>query len=126
MTTSPALDLILSVKDYRQITINTFQGYIDKDINGKYPQKAIKIDFKLWIKENQGAINISTQMIIKQYCILRSIWINHYENRSRQSKILIKKLVLAIKYDIDLNNQDINHIQQVEKTYGKASSGIQL
>lgn len=40
--------------------------------------------------------------------------------------MLIKKIILATKYDIELLNWDINHIKQVEKTYGKILKVIQL
>ena len=65
-------------------------------------------------------------MIIEQYCIPRGVWIDHYENKSTQSEMLMKKIVSTTKYDIDLPDWDMNHIKQVEETYGKVSRIIQL
>ena len=47
MAGPPALEVILSDKDYCQITIDTFQEYTDEDFEGKHLWGAIKIDFKL-------------------------------------------------------------------------------
>ena len=65
MTTSPAVDTILTTKDYCQITIDIFQEYSDEDFEGKHLWEVIKIDFKLWTKEDWEAINANTWMIIE-------------------------------------------------------------
>lgn len=104
MVSSPTSHIILSEKDYCQITIDIFQGYTDEKFEGKYLWTAIIIDFKLWTKKDQEAINATTWMIIEQYCIPHSIWINHYKNKSTKSEMLMKQLVLATKYDIDFSN----------------------
>ena len=123
-TTSPAVDVILTAKDYCQINIDTFQEYATGDFEGKHLWGAIKIDFKLWTKEDWKAIDATTWMIVEQYCIPRGVWIDHYKNKNTQSEILMKKIVLATKYDIDLSDWDMNRIKQVEKTYGKVSRVI--
>ena len=97
MTTSPTSQVTLSDKDYRQITIDTFQEYADEDFEGTHLWRAIKIDFKLWTKEDWEAIDATTWMIIEQYCIPRGVWIDHYKNKSTQFEMLMKKLVSATK-----------------------------
>ena len=52
MASSPASEVILSDKDYRQIATDMFQGYADEDFEGKLLWKAMKIDIKNWTKEN--------------------------------------------------------------------------
>ena len=65
-------------------------------------------------------------MIIKQYYIPYAVWIDYYENKSIQSEILIKKIVLTTKYYINLPDWNINYIKQVEEIYSKLSKDIQL
>ena len=60
MVSPPALEVILSDEDYRQITIDTFQEYADEDFEGKHLWRAIKIDFKLWTKEDWEVIDTTT------------------------------------------------------------------
>ena len=125
MTSSPALEVIMSDKDYRQIATDTFQGYADEDFEGKLLWEAIKIDFEHWTKENWEAIDDSTWMTIKQHCIPRGVWIDHPGNNDTRSEILMK-LVSATKYDIELKDWDMDRIKDVENTYGKVSRGIDL
>ena len=57
MTTSPASEVPMSDKDYRQIATNTFQGYADDNLEGKLLWESIKMDFKDWTKEQWDVIN---------------------------------------------------------------------
>ena len=52
MTTSPASEVPMSDKDYRQIATNTFQGYADDNFEGELLWESIKIDFEDWTKEH--------------------------------------------------------------------------
>ena len=60
MASSPAPDVILSAKDYRQIATNMFQGYTDERFEGKLLWRSMKIDFKYWTKENWDALDGKT------------------------------------------------------------------
>ena len=62
-------------------------------------------------------------MTIKQHCIPRDVWIDHYGNNGSRSEILMK--LVSTEYDDDLKDWDMNRIKQVEKTYSKVSRGIQ-
>ena len=73
MTTSPASQVIMTDKDYRQIATNMFQGYADKDLEGKLLWESIKMDFKHWTKEQWDAINCKTWSVIKKYYIPRGV-----------------------------------------------------
>ena len=122
MTTSPAADVILTAKDYRQIAIDMFQGYADERFEGKPLWRSMKIDFKDWTKEHWDALDGKTWNKILTYCVPRGVWIEESDN---QSEVLIK-LVSAPTYDIDLEDWDINRINKVAKTYGRVSRGIHL
>ena len=122
MASSPAPDVILSAKDYRQIVIDTFQGYADEEFEGKPLWRALKIDFKDWTKEHWNALNGKTWKKILTYCIPRGIWI---EESNNQSEVLMK-LVSAPTYDIYLEDWDIDCINKVAQTYGKISRVVAL
>ena len=53
MTTLSTLQVTLSDKNYCQITINTFQKYVDKDFEGTHLWKTIKIDFNSGPKKTE-------------------------------------------------------------------------
>ena len=126
MTTSSTPQVIMTDKDYRQIALNTFQGYAEQELEGKLLWESIKMDFKLWTKKEwDAAINGNTWSMIKKYCIPWGIWIDCYEYDSNQSEILMK-LVSAPTYDIDLKDWDMDRINEVTKTFGKISRGIHL
>ena len=122
MTTSPALQIIITDKDYRQIATNMFQGYADERFEGKLLWRSMKIDFKYWTKEHWDALDGKTWNKILTYCIPRGVWIEESDN---QSEVLMK-LVSAPTYDIDLEDWDMDRINKVAKTFGKASRGIHL
>ena len=46
MTISPASQIIMTDKEYRQIATDILQGYADERFEGKFFWKSIKIDFK--------------------------------------------------------------------------------
>lgn len=46
MTISPTLQVIISDKDYCQITSNTSYQYANKNLKGEFFWESIKIDFK--------------------------------------------------------------------------------
>lgn len=50
MTISPALQIIITDKNYCQIATNMFQRYVDKHFEDKPLWKSMKIDFKYWTK----------------------------------------------------------------------------
>ena len=122
MTTSPALDIILSAKDYHKIATNMFQGYADEYFEGKPLLRSIKIDFKYWTKEQWNALDGKIWNKILTYCILRDIWI---EESNNQSEVLMK-FILALMYNIDLEDWDMDFINKVAKTYKKVSKDIAL
>ena len=122
MTTLPALNVILSAKDYRKIATDMFQGYADECFEGKPLWRSMKIDFKYWTKEQWDALDGKTWNKILTYCIPRGVWIEESDN---QSEVLMK-LVSAPTYDIDLEDWDMDRINKVAKTYGKVSRGIAL
>ena len=91
MTTSSTLQVIITDKNYCQIALNMFQGYAEQQLEGKLLWESIKMDFKLWTKEEwDAAINGNTWSMIKKYCIPRGVWIDSYEDDSSQSEILMK------------------------------------
>ena len=122
MTTSPALQIIMTDKDYRQIATNMFQGYVDERFEGKLLWKSMKINFKYWTKEHWDAPDGKTWNKILGYSILRGIWIEESDN---QSEVLMK-LILALMYDIYLEDWDMDHINKVAQTFGKVSKSIYL
>ena len=122
MTTPPASDAIMRPKDYRQIVIDTFQGYADEEFEGKPLWRALKIDFKDWTKEHWDALNGKTWNKILTYCIPRGVWIEESDN---QSEVLMK-LVSAPTYDIYLEDWDMDRINKVAQTYGRVSRVVAL
>ena len=125
MASSPASEVILSDKDYRQIATEMFQGYTDEDFEGKLLWKAMKIDFKNWTKENWDALDGRTWSKIIRFCIPCGIWIEDCDDNSSQSKVLMK-FVSATKYDTELKDWDMDRIKDVQDTYSKVSRGIHL
>ena len=82
------------------------------------------MNFKLWTREEwDAAINGNTWSMIKKYYIPRGIWINSYEDDGNQSKIIMK-LVSSKKYDMRLNDRDMDCIKEVKIEYGKLSKII--
>ena len=73
MTTSHALQVIMTAKNYCQIATNVFQGYADERFEGKDLWKSMKIDFKYWTKEHWDALDGKTWNKILTYCIPRGI-----------------------------------------------------
>lgn len=65
----------------------------------------------------------NTGSMITKYYILRNIWIDSYEYDSSQFEIL-KKLVLAPRYDVGLNDLNIDCINIVAKSYSKVSKVV--
>ena len=121
MTTSPASQVIMTDKDYRQIALDMFQGYAEQELEGKVLWESIKMDFKRWTKEQwDAAINGNTWSMITKYCIPRGVWIDSYEDDSSQSEILMK-LVSAPRYDVYLKDWDMDRINLVAQCYGKVS-----
>ena len=51
MTTSFALQVIMTDKDYCQIALDMFQGYAEQEFEDKVFWESIKMDFKHWTKE---------------------------------------------------------------------------
>ena len=51
MITSPALQIIMTDKNYCQIATDMFQRYANERFKGKFLWRALKIDFKDWTKE---------------------------------------------------------------------------
>ena len=123
MTASPASEVIMSDKDYRQIATDTFQGYADENLEGKPLWESIKTDFEDWTKEHWDAINGKTWSAIKGFCI-RRVWIEDYKGHGSRSEILMK-FVSATKYDTELKDWDMDRIKEVENTYGTVSRRIQ-
>ena len=83
-----------------------------------------QIDFEHWTKKNCEAIDRSTWIRIKQYCIPRGILINHYGKNGTQAEILMK-LALTKEYNTELKDWDMNRIKLVEESYDNVSRGIQ-
>ena len=124
MASSLTSEVILSDEDYRKLATDTFQKYARVDIEDSLLLEAIQIDFEHWTKENWEAIDGNTWMTIKQHCIPRGVWIDHYGNNGTRAEILMK--LVSTEYDDDLKDWDMNRIKQVEKTYDKVSRAIQL
>ena len=70
MTTLLAFDAIIRPKDYCHIVIDIFQRYADEEFESKSLWRALKIDFKDWIKEYWDTLNGKTWNKILMYCIL--------------------------------------------------------
>ena len=122
MTILPALQIILTDKNYHQIASDMFQGYTNERFEGKFFWKSMKIDFKDWTKEHWDALDGKTWNKILTYCIPRGVWIEESDN---QSEVLMK-LVSAPTYDIYLEDWDMDRINKVAQTFGKVSRGIHL
>ena len=123
MASSPTSEVIMSDEDYRNQATDTFQKYARAGFEDSHLLEVIQIDFEHWTKENWEAIDGNTWMTIKQHCIPRGVWIDHYGNNGTRAEILMK--LVSTEYDDDLKDWDMNRIKQVEKTYGKVSRGIQ-
>lgn len=123
MTTSPALEVPINDKNYCQIAIDIFLGYADNNFKGKPLWESIKIGFEnQTTKKHQDIINCKIWSTIKEFCILRGVWI---EENNNQFEVLMK-LVSALIYDIDVQNWDMDCINKVTKTFEKVSKGIVL
>lgn len=71
MTTLSTLQIIMTNKDYCSIALNMFQRYSKQQFKDKLFWKSIKIDFKLWTKEEWNvAINDNIWSMIKKYYTL--------------------------------------------------------
>ena len=125
MTTSPALEVSMSDKDYSQIATDIFQGYADGNLESNPFWESIKMDFEDWTKEHWDAINGKTWTAIKAICVPRGVWIDDYKGHGSRSEILMK-LVSAAKFDTKLKDWDMDRINDVQNTYGKVSRGIAL
>lgn len=122
MTTLPTLQIILIDKNYYQIATNVFERYADKNFVGKFFWRFIKINFKYWTKKYWDIYDNKIWNKILGYCILCGVWI---EENNNHFEVLIK-LILALTYDINLEDWDMNYIDKVAKTFDKVSSGIFL
>lgn len=69
MTTSLALEVIISDKNQCQIVANTFQGYADDNLESKFLWESIKIDFEDWTKKHWDAINSKNWSAMKAFCL---------------------------------------------------------
>ena len=108
---SDASEVILLDEDYRRLATNAFQEYARVDIEDSLLLEAIQIDFEHRTKENWEAIDGSTWMTIKQHCIPRGVWIDHYRNNGTRTEILMK--LVSTDYDDDLKNWDMNRIDEL-------------
>ena len=52
MRTPSTSDVIMRSKNYPQIVIDIFRKYADEKFESKFFWKALKLDFKDWIKEH--------------------------------------------------------------------------
>ncbi len=124
MASSPTSEIILSDKDYCKITTDVFQMYACANFEESSLLEAFQIDFEHWTKENWEAIDGNTWITIKQHCIHRGIWIDHYWKNGTRAEILMK-LVSTTECDTELNDWDMNCIQLDEERYNNISRGIQ-
>ena len=122
MTNWPALDVILNVKDYCQITIDIFLEYADKNFKGKPLWKSMKINFKYWSKQNWDILNDKTWIKILWYYIPRRVWIE--ESDDQFDKLM--RLYLTQIYDVYLIDWDMDCINLVAQSYSKIFGGIAL
>ncbi len=89
MASSPISEIISSDENYCKIATYVFQKYALANFEYSSLLEAFQIDFEHWTEENWEAIDRSIWITIKQYCMLRGIWINHDRKNGTQVKILM-------------------------------------
>lgn len=110
------------VNYYRDTTLAMFEEYRIAETKELFLWEVLNCDFGEWTNKSWNALRGNDWLMITNYCLPHSIWINNYGSKGNRSKIMMR--IVTRDYENNLKKWDLNRIADVEKRFKYLSIGL--